>query len=350
MLNKNNPLIKGLSSVELALFIISAIAVTSILGTVIPQGEAIQFYAQGYGSKPAVILELLGITNMYSSYWFRGLLILLCLNLIVCTWVRFPAVLAIIKKDNLKVPTTSITNSKKAIALTSDLPCTTSQLSQVSATLKPFSLKMVERQDNEWLFLHEKGAWSRTGAYVVHLSILLIACGALIGKFWGFDAFVMVKEGTSISSLRVSGNSYKEIPLGFDVFCQNFKTDYYPSGAPKAYKSDLSILESEKRVIDKTITVNDPLRYKGMTFFQASYQPIDNEYKLVVTKTDSSDKTKSFSKTFFLNPFSEHKSEEFGASFKILASSSDGHGHGPYKLQITSGESTIVRVMEIMNH
>jgi cytochrome c biogenesis protein len=104
-------------------------------------------------------------------------------------------------------------------------------------------------------------------------------------------------------------------------------------------------MESGKKVLDKTITVNDPLKYKGMTFFQSSYQPIENEYKLIVTKTDGTDAAGRFSKTFFLNPYSEHKSEEFKASFKILASASDGHGHGPYKFQITAGGSSIIRVL-----
>jgi cytochrome c biogenesis protein len=345
MLNKNNPTIKTLSSLNFALLIISTIAITSIAGTIIPQGESIQFYADRFGSKPAVILELLDITNMYSSYWFLGLLILFCLNLIVCTWVRFPGVLAMIKKDNLNVSAKSITESKEAAVLTSDLPYDESRLSTFSAVLAPLSLKMAEDRGKEYLYLHEKGAWSRAGAYIVHVSILLIICGALVGNFFGYKAFVMVPEGASESSVHKTGDWRKEIPLGFDVFCRNFKTDYYPNGMPKEYRSDLVITESGKKVLDKTITVNDPLKYRGVTFFQSSYQPIDNEYKLVVTKTASSDTTKRFSKTFYLNPFSEHKSEDFGASFKILASASDGHGHGPYKLQITSGDSSIIKVL-----
>lgn len=346
MLNKNNPTIKTLSSLNFALFIISAIAITSIAGTIIPQGESIQFYAERFGSKPAVILELLDITNMYSSYWFLGLLIIFCLNLIVCTWVRIPGVLAMIQKDNLSVSTKSITESKDAVVLTSELPYDASRLPMLSAVLAPLSLKMAEGHDKECLYLHEKGAWSRAGAYIVHVSILLIVCGALIGSFWGYKAFVMVPEGSAESSVYDSGDGHEVIALGFDVFCQNFKTDYYPNGTPKEYSSELIITESGKKVLGKTITVNDPLKHKGVTFFQSSYQAIDNEYKLIVSKTASSDSTKQRSKTFYLNPFSEHKSEDFGASFKILASSSDGHGHGPYKLQITAGDSSITKVLK----
>jgi len=345
MLNKNTPLIKIFSSVDFALFIISAITITSIAGTIIQQGESLQFYAQRYGGRPAIILELLDITNMYSSYWFQGLLILFFLNLLVCTWVRLPGVLAIIRKDNLSVSTTRIAKDPESEVLTSKVPYDVLNLSIISAALAPLSLKNPKGPGQEAILLHERGAWSRVGAYLVHASILLIIVGALIGKYWGYDAFVMVTEGTAESSVHERGEGHKEILLDFEVFCHIFKTDYYPNGMPKEYRSDLTVIESGKKVLDKTITVNDPLKYKGVTFFQSSYQPIENEYKLVVTKTDSSDMNKSINKTFYLNPLSEYKSEDLGVSFKILATASDGHGHGPYKLQITDGDSSLAKVM-----
>lgn len=346
MLNKNNPLIKTFSSVDFALFIISTITITSIAGTIIQQGESLQFYAQRYGGRPAVILELLDITNMYSSYWFQGLFILFCLNLVVCTWIRLPGVLAMIRKDNLAITTTKIAKDPESEVLTSKVSYDVSNLPIISAALAPLSLKNTKGPGQETILLHEKGAWSRIGAYLVHASILLIIVGALIGKYLGYDAFVMVAEGTSESSVHERGGGHREIPLGFEVFCHNFKTDYYPNGTPKEYRSDLTVIESEKKVVDKTITVNDPLKYKGVTFFQSSYQPIENEYKLVATKTDSSDTTKPIKKTLYLNPFSEYESEDLGVSFKILATASDGHGHGPYKLQVTEGDSSLTRVLE----
>lgn len=346
MFNKNNPIVKTLSSIDFALFIITAIAVTSIAGTIIPQGESLQFYAQRYGSKPAIILELLDITNMYSSFWFQGLLILLCLSLIICTWIRLPGVLAIIRNDNLSVSKGKIATDPEAEVLKSKTPFDVAHVSTLSAATAPLSFVEAEGSGKECLLLHEKGAWSRIGAYIVHVSILLIVCGALVGKYFGYKAFVMIPEGTAESSVHKSGEWHKEIPLGFELFCRNFKTDYYPNGTPKEYRSDLTVIESGNRVLSKTITVNDPLKYKGVTFFQSSYQPIENEYKLRVAKTGGPDTGGRLNKTFYLNPFSEHKSEDLGVSFKILATSSDGHGHGPYKLQITDSSGVLTRVLD----
>lgn len=343
MLNKNNSFVKTLSSVEFALFIISAVAITSIIGTIIPQGESVQFYAKQYGSKPAIIFELLDLTDMYSSYWFNGLLILFCLNLVVCTWVRLPGVLAIIRKDSLTVPVANISGDKKAIVLNSKKQHEQDDLSVLSNILTPLSTKNVEGTGGGTLFLHEKSAWSRLGAYIVHASIIVIICGALVGKFFGYKAFIMVPEGSSESSVHKKGDWHKEIPLGFEVFCQNFKTDYYENGMPKEYKSDLLVFEGGKEIVKKTITVNDPLKYRGVTFFQSSYRTIDNEYKLMVTKKESSGA--QLDKTLFLKPFTELKSEELGVSFRILATAPDGHGHGPYRLQLKDNVSSLNRML-----
>ncbi len=343
MLNKNNPIIKALSSIDFALFIISAVAITSIIGTIIPQGESIQFYAKQYGSQPAIIFELLDLTDMYSSYWFNGLLILFCINLVVCTWVRLPGVLTIIRKDSLAVPVANISADKEAIVLNSKTQHEPDNLLVISDTLTPLSTKNIEKAGGGTLYLHEKGAWSRLGAYLVHASIIVIICGALIGKLFGYKAFIMVPEGSSESSVHKRGDRHREIPLGFEVFCQNFKTDYYPNGMPKEYKSDLIVSEGGKETIYKTITVNDPLKYRGVTFFQSSYRTIDDEYKLMVTKEDSSGSR--VEKTLFLSPFTELKSEELGVSFKIVETASDGHGHGPYKLQLKDNNSSLTRLI-----
>jgi len=339
MLYKNNGLIKAFSSVELALFLISWIAVTSIAGTIVPQGESIQFYAQRFGEKLAIIFELLNITNMYSSYWFLGLLLLLCLNLIICTWVRLPGVLAVIRKDSLKSPPRTTDDNSGAVILSSGQP--TVQVETIRSALSSFSPRKSEGTAGECLFLHEKGAWSRSGAYLVHISILLIVCGALVGKYFGYDAFVMVPEGSAEASVHQRGGKHATIPLGFQVFCRNFITEYYDNGTPKEYRSDLDILDSGKKVLSKSITVNDPLKYKGVTFFQSSYQQMENEYKLMVTmKKISAPEASETSETFFLRPSTEHKISELGTSFKILATSSDGHGHGPYKLQFDDRDSS----------
>lgn len=347
MLYKNNVLVKTFSSVGFALFLLCAIAFSSIAGTIIPQGESLQFYAERYGMKPTMIMELLQITDMYTSYWFQGLLVLLCISLIICTWVRLPGVFAIIRKDNLNRSAESLKNDADTVTLISDAMSSSEQGATLKSVLSSSLYRSKTLTDSECLYLYDKGARSRLGAYIVHISILMIVCGALVGKYFGYDAFVMVTEGTSISTVHESGDGHADIELGFEVFCRNFITEYYPNGAPKEYRSDLTVLKSGKTIFNKSITVNDPLKYEGVTFFQSSYQPIDNEYKLFVGKKSLTNPEDVLKKAFFLNAEKEEASTELNFSFKILATSSDGHGHGPYKIQFTGeGEAPVTREVD----
>ena len=223
MLNRNNILVKTFSSVEFAIFIILTITLTSIIGTVIPQNEAINFYVERFGLQLALIFNLLELTGMYSSFWFQGLLLLFCFNLIICTYSRLPGVIAIIKKDSLAGSVPGNNLDPNGMTLISEQSLNPSLVNQVGKTLNGYPHKTTSDKENgSHVFLHEKGAWSRVGAYVVHLSILIIIAGALVGKYFGHEAFVMIPEGSSESAVHNQSGDHEAIPLPFELQCLNF--------------------------------------------------------------------------------------------------------------------------------
>ena len=105
---------------------------------------------------------------------------------------------------------------------------------------------------------------------MVHLSIVIVLSGAIVGSFFGFDGFVNIPEGGSANRIQLR-NSKDMRPLGFEVRCDDFDVSFYDTGAPKEFRSNLKIIENGKKVFEKDIVVNDPLRYKGINFFQSSY-------------------------------------------------------------------------------
>jgi cytochrome c biogenesis protein len=114
--------------------------------------------------------------------------------------------------------------------------------------------------------------WCRLGVYVVHLSVIIIFIGAMIGSFFGYKAFINIVEGSSVDT--VFTQKEKPIKLDFAVRCESFSVSYYNTGAPKEFKSILTILENGKPVKgyeNIPTIVNDPLSYKGITFYQSSY-------------------------------------------------------------------------------
>jgi cytochrome c biogenesis protein len=137
---------------------------------------------------------------------------------------------------------------------------------------KKFASPVVTEQDGKVYLFAQKGAFSRFGVYVTHSSILIIFLGAMIGNVWGYKAYVNIVEGKSVNQVWARGGQ-QPIPLGFEVRCDNFEVTFYEGGRPKEFSSDLVVLENGQEVLKKTIEVNDPLTYKGLTFYQASYGP-----------------------------------------------------------------------------
>ncbi len=121
---------------------------------------------------------------------------------------------------------------------------------------------------------YEKGRYSRLAFFLTHLSVLVIFIGAITGSLVGFKGYVNINEGEMISSLQTRKGENKN--LNFSVKCNSFQVDFYPNGAPKDYRSDLSVIRDGKEVLRKTIRVNDPLDYEGITFYQSSYGRLPN--------------------------------------------------------------------------
>lgn len=273
---------------------------------------------------------------MYSSLWFKALLVVLCANIIACSYNRLPGVLKLIKKNNLGLPFESVLEDENNFQFYSENK-SHEVLESVKNVLGPKSLVIREFDDGKSsLVFREWGAWTRLGAYIVHLSILVIVFGAILGSLLGYKAFVMLPEGTSTRVVYSQTDNGQSIPLDFEIYCEIFNVDYYESGEPKEFRSDLSIIENGKTIINKRITVNDPLTHRGVTFYQSSYQQIAEEYTVKLYRQRENDSglvpLTLDSKIFTVKINEPARWDDAGVEFKIIASSKDGHGHGPYKI------------------
>jgi cytochrome c biogenesis protein len=284
-MKKKNPIFSFFSSVKLALFTLCLLALTSIIGTIIPQKESIDWYIQNYSESTAKIFQVLSIPDMYNSWWFLGLLTLLSINLIICSIDRFPGVWKQIKADNLAIDLKRLSKMRLSSSWVSDKnekPLAT----EISNYLANRGWKTEQRErDDSLLFFSQKGAMTRTGVYIVHASILVIFTGAIIGELYGFKASVMLPETQETKTAFETGTG-KSIDLGFTVRCDRFDIEFYDSGMPKSYKSKLTVTENGKVTQVKNIVVNDPLTYNGITFYQSSYQGYQ-DFLLTVTDQET---------------------------------------------------------------
>lgn len=304
MKNKEKPDIfdkiwKFFASVKLAIVVLLLIAITSIIGTILPQESerAIQFLTGlvGDNTAPTVynIFLKLHFVDMYHSWWFIGLLVLFCINLTVCSIDKFPRTWRLIKTPSRPLSEEII----KTLPVRKETTVKTNMRVARDAILNSLvasKYRVSEATDSNGVQLYtQKGQYTRLGVYIVHLSILFVFIGAIIGARFGFDGFLTLQEGRS--SDVVYTNSGKTIPLGFTIKCNWYNTEYYVgTDTPKEFQSELVIIEDGREVLKKAIEVNSPLKYKGITFYQASYGMVPDaigEFILKVTPKGGESRT-----------------------------------------------------------
>ncbi len=276
---KPNMVLNFFSSVKLAITLFILLAVTSIIGTVLPQGETLQFYLENFGPGWFKIIKTLQIYDTYHSWWYLSLLGLFSANLIVCTLRRLPYTVRLYRRDALNLSKDDLTRRpfKKQWDI-KDGAGNKAVIERIKTVFSGIGSRVRTKQDIQGgeLYLIEKGKWSYWGVYFIHISILVIFAGAVFGSFTGFKGRIMLLEGEStnqVIKMDQAGN-VRKIPLHFTVKCNKFRVEFYPSGAPRLFQSDLSIIRDRKEVKEKSIVVNDPLSYDGITFYQSSYQSL----------------------------------------------------------------------------
>lgn len=300
------------SSVKLALFTFFILAVTSIIGTIIPQGKEMQFYVDAFGPGTAKLFQLLNVPDMYNSWWFVSLLVLFSINLIVCTIDRFPNIWRLVTMDNLAMDINRVLKMPKRQPFFTEMPvaeAVTAVEKSVAGSAWEFAKAEV---DGGVLLAAHKGPWTRLGVIAVHISILLIFAGAIIGSIFGFKGSVMIREGGSASQIYLYDANNTPLPLDFVLRCDRFELEIYDSGAPKEFTSDLVVVENGQEVMSKSIEVNSPLNYRGLTFYQSSYQAVDNAYAV-----EMENGTTQARKKLFIQPGQFFEWSEEGITFKI---------------------------------
>lgn len=265
------------ASVKLAIVIFAGISLTSIVGTILEQRAAdernLRILTNLFGESLAPtlfrIFDTLGFMDMYHSWWFIGLLVLFAINIVICSLDRLPRIWRLSKEPMSPLPEEKI--RKFLISREIVLKGKPDRVRDILLESKHTGFKFKEvREEKGFQFFAQKGNYSRLGVYMTHLSILVILAGAIIGIRFGFKGFMEIQEGT-VSNVVFSGMD-RQMPLDFYVRCDTFELEFYGlSDMPKEYRSWLTVIKDGREVLRKPITVNDPLTFEGVTFYQSSY-------------------------------------------------------------------------------
>jgi cytochrome c biogenesis protein len=258
------------SSIKLAVVLLILIALTSIAGTLLPQHEGAAQFVSGLNPAAQSMWRFMGLGDLYHSWWFRLLLLALAVNLVFCTVKRLPGAFKMYRaplKADLQKPFETLPADQ-----TASFAGTPAEASKKVSDLLRKRYSRFEYSDSGkgLFFAAEKGRLSIFGVHMVHASVLLILAGALVGSFLGFQAYVNIPEGSAIDTVYLR-STRKPLDLGFTVQCDAFHVQFYETGAPKEYRSELRFISGNSEPEKHLVRVNHPATYHGVTFYQATY-------------------------------------------------------------------------------
>jgi cytochrome c biogenesis protein len=276
--NKINKFFRGellplLADLRLAILLLLAIALFSISGTVIEQGQSVPFYQANYPEHPALfgfltwkVILIIGLDHVYRTWWFLSLLILFGSSLTACTFTRqFPALKAARNWKFYEQP-----RQFEKLALSAELE--SSSFNSLLPELQKRSYRIFQEGNSLYA---RKGIAGRIGPIVVHASMLIILAGSIWGGITGFVAQEMIPSGQTfqVKNIVDAGPlAAAQVPKDWGVKVNRFWIDYTPEGGIDQFYSDLSVVDKQGKEVDRqTIYVNKPLRHQGVTFYQTDW-------------------------------------------------------------------------------
>ena len=260
-------LILKISSLRFAISLIILIAISSGIGTFIPQGNNNKFYIDIFDAAPIFgflngdsVLKL-QLDHIYTSFWFLFALILLCISLAACSFRRqIPSLKAALKWIEYK-------NEKKF----SNLQLTSSfQINEDEDLISKADLLLKKKGWKTYKFNSHisarKGLIGKIGPLVVHIGLIVLLIGSAYGSFTSQSKEQYLLPGESLDLINESTNSKANVKL------IDFSIERESDGIPKQFISKLDFSSADLQLNEiKTAKVNHPIRFKGLTIYQADW-------------------------------------------------------------------------------
>ena len=260
-----------LSDLKFAIGILLMLAMCSALGSVIEQDQSILFYQETYSSLHPIygfinadFILSFGLDHVYTTWWFLLLIFLLALCLIACSFTRqFPTFLNS-KKYFFKKKKVSFLNLAFFVQFTNFFYIKEMILAKLQ------TLNFYTYQKGNFLFAY-KGLIGRMSPILVHISLLVVLFGSAVGAFQNVKAQEIIVKGELFHVQNPIKIGFLTSLPSFAARINDFWVEYQDNRIHQFY-SNVSLLDSFGHELkQQTISVNNPLRYKQIDFYQSDW-------------------------------------------------------------------------------
>lgn len=300
-----------LSSMRFSISLLTVICIASVIGTVLKQQEPIGNYVNQFGPFWAQVFGAVGLYTVYSAWWFMLILAFLVISTSLCISRNTPKILADLNqlKENIREQSLKAFGHRAEAALAEGPEAAARRIGQ-TLVQGGWKVKLQQRTTSGgegWMVAAKAGAANKLGYIAAHSAIVLVCVGGLLdgdlivrAQMWfnnktvyagggliadvpaqhrlsernpTFRANLLVAEGTQSSTAILNqpgGVLLQDLP--FAVELKKFIVEYYSTGMPKLFASEIVIHDKETgEKIPARVEVNHPARHKGIEIYQSSF-------------------------------------------------------------------------------
>ncbi|WGT64277.1 cytochrome c biogenesis protein ResB [Variovorax paradoxus] len=311
------------SSMRFAIALLTVICIASIIGTVLKQHESINNYINQFGPFWAELFRTAKLDSVYSAWWFLLILLFLVISTSLCIARNTPRIFVDLKtfKENIRAQSLKAFGQRAENQLAEEPAVAANRIGQLLVS-GGWKVKLQQREATDgqtgagWMVAARAGGAHKLGYIAAHSAIVLVCIGGLLdgdlvvraqtwfnGKsvFTGggmiadvppqhrlsprnptFRGNILVPEGGqgSVAILQQSdGVLLQELP--FSIELKKFIVDYYSTGMPKLFASEVVLHDRETGAqVPARIEVNHPASYKGVEIYQSSFDDGGSKVKL----------------------------------------------------------------------
>ncbi|MBA3771140.1 MAG: cytochrome c biogenesis protein ResB [Ramlibacter sp.] len=300
-----------LSSMRFSISLLTVICIASVIGTVLKQQEPAVNYVNQFGPFWAAVFKAAQLNAVYSAWWFLLILAFLVASTSLCIARNAPKILVDLKayKENMREQSLQAF-SHRAQAPLADSPEAAAQ--RIGRTLAGGGWKVRLQQRGSgasggWMVAAKTGAANKVGYIAAHSAIVLVCVGGLLdgdlivrAQMWfdgktpytgggmiadvrpehrlaannpTFRGNLLVGEGTRAGTAILNqsdGILLQELP--FSIELKKFIVEYYSTGMPKLFASEIVIHDKETgAAIPARVEVNHPASHRGIDIYQSSF-------------------------------------------------------------------------------
>ena len=305
-----------LGSMRFAVSLLMFICIASLMGTVLAQNRSSNAYIDQFGPFWFEVLDKFSLWHVYNSWWFLLIMAFLVVSTSVCLIRNTPKMLRDARSFRTHIRQSSLRAFPHRVETAAPIPVAAAKTG-LQALLGRLGYAVRERVEGDGVLLAaKKGSANRLGYIFAHSAMVIICVGGLLDSelpvrlqvmFGGkqplvenmlisevpesgrlsvnnpsFRASVLIPEnGQASSAVVMVGDGALVQPMPFTLKLKQFIVDYYSTGMPSRFASLVDVTDPDTgKTFEAEIQVNEPLRFKGMTVYQSSFDDGGSEVTL----------------------------------------------------------------------